>query len=178
MASIGRLAHRSRYRVAQFRRALGARPAPDGLALVAAYLSVDERRLFDATSPRDQHHHIRTLELLRARAPGGRPISPDLARAALLHDIGKGRIRLFERVAFVLLMAAAPALLRRLTRRAGPGPLGALYRMRHHAAIGTAALQRLGVSARTLALVARHHEPPDPRRDPELAALIAADEDA
>ena len=163
---------RAGYRVRQFGRALGARPSPGDLALLDRWLTQAERRLFFATAPRDQHHHLETLHLLRRR---GDP-SPALARAALLHDIGKGRIRLHERVLYVLLVAAAPRLLRRLTLRPGPGPLAALYRTRHHACVGAELLQRLGAEPRVVALVARHHD--SPGDDGELWALVEADAEA
>ncbi|MFN8558101.1 MAG: HDIG domain-containing protein [Dehalococcoidia bacterium] len=165
---------RSLYRVRQFGRALGAQPSPDDEALLAAYLSPAERALFDATSPRDQHHHIRTLRLLPAPAP-----SRELARAALLHDIGKGYIRLDERVLYVLLAAGAPALLGRLARgRFGRrGPLAGVARIHHHARVGADLLRALGAEPRLIDLVARHHDR-DATADPDLASLIDADERA
>ena len=160
------------YRVRQFLRALGARPSPADRAVVAGYLSPWEQRLFERTSARDQFHHVETLRLLSRDGPP----SHALARAALLHDVGKGYIRLYERVLYVLLHASAPALLDRLAPRNGPGPLGALYRTRHHAAVGAELLRRLGADPRLVELVARHHDPPGD--DVELAALIAADDEA
>ena len=160
------------YRVCQFLRAVGARPSAADRALLAGFLSREERRLFERTSPRDQFHHVETLRLLSRKGPPSR----ELARAALLHDVGKGYIRLHERVLYVLLHAASPALLDRLAPRNGPGPLGALYRTRHHAAVGAELLRRLGADPRLVELVARHHDPPGD--DVELAALIAADDEA
>lgn len=160
------------YRIGQFRRALWARPSRADLAVLDAYLTPAERRLFEATAPRDQRHHLETLHLLRRDGTPSRP----LARAALLHDIAKGHIRLPERVLYVLLAAAAPGLLQRLTRREGRGPLGALYRTRHHAETGAELLRTLGAGMREVELVARHHGPPG--GDDELRALIAADEQA
>ncbi len=166
--SLGRMA----YRVRQFRRALGARPRSEDAALLAAYLSPEEQRLFRATSPRDQHHHLQTLRLLARRGA----VPRHLARAALLHDVGKGRVHLYERVLYVLLAAATPRLLAVLARREGPGPLGALYRIHHHPRRAVALLRPLGAAPRELELILRHHEPPG--ADAELNALIAADHDA
>ncbi len=161
------------YRIRQFFRAAGARPSEGDAAVLDCYLSPDERRLFARCSPRDQYHHIQTLRLL---SRSGTP-SRDVARAALLHDIGKGYIRLYERVLYVLLNAVAPALLNRLTdHERRRGPLGALYRTRHHAAAGARCLRALGAEPRVVTLVAGHHAPPGDDRD--LAALIAADNDA
>ncbi len=165
---LGRVA----YRVRQFRRAVGARPRPGDAALLAAYLSPEEQRLFHATSPRDQRHHIDTFRLLCRRGP----VPRHLARAALLHDIGKGHVRLHERVLYVLLAAAAPRLLEAVARRRGPGPFGALHRIHHHPRRAVDLLRPLGASERELELILRHHEPPG--ADAELNALIAADHDA
>lgn len=160
------------YRAGQFGRAVGVRPSPSDIALADRYLTTAERRYFDAMSPRDQHHHVRTLRLLmREREP-----SVALARAALLHDIGKGHIRLHERVLYVVLATAAPGPLDRLTRGEARGPLRALYRTRHHAETGAAIMRDLGAAVREIELVARHHEPPGD--DDELRALIRADEQA
>jgi hypothetical protein len=166
------LAGRVAYRVGQFRRAVGARPRPGDEALLVQFLSPHELRLFRATSPRDQRHHIDTLKLLRRRGP----VPRHLARAALLHDIGKGHVRLHDRVLYVLLAAAAPRLLEALARWRGPGPLGALHRIHHHPRRAVELLQPLGASERELELILRHHEPFG--MDAELNALIAADHDA
>jgi hypothetical protein len=166
------LATRVAYRVGQFCRAVGARPRPGDDALLAQFLSPDELCLFRATSPRDQRHHIDTLRLLCRRGP----VPRHLARAALLHDIGKGRVRLYERVLYVLLAAAAPRLLAALASRQGPGPLGTLHRIQYHPRRAVALLRPLGASERELELILRHHEPPG--ADAELNALIAADHDA
>ena len=163
---------RCAYRVRQFQRAAGARPSPNHIAIVRSYLSPAEQELFFATSPRDQHHHLETVRLL---CRDGTP-SHMLIRAALLHDVGKGYIRLHERVLYVLLTALAPRLLDRLTRSERGGVLGALYRTRHHARTGAAWLQNLGACPREVELVARHHDPPGD--DGELRRLIAADEEA
>ena len=160
------------YRVGHFSRAVGARPSPRALRVADALLSPAERSLFDGTSPRDQHHHLETLRLLPGSVRGNRTI----ARAALLHDVGKGWIRLHERVLFVLLNAAFPGLLDRIAHRDRPGLLGALYRIHHHAGLGADALSALGVEPRLVDLVRRHHD--DPAGDPDLYALIHADDRA
>ena len=160
------------YRAGQFGRAVGVRPSRSDLALADRYLTPAERRYFNATAPRDQYHHVRTLRILMRR----RDPSVALARAALLHDIGKGHIRLHERVLYVVLAAAAPRLLERLSRREARGPLGALYRTRYHAETGAAIMRDLGASLREIELVARHHDPPGD--DDELRELIRADERA
>ena len=144
--------------------------APDREA-VLALLSPAELRLFDAMEPRDQGHAVRTLRWLeRARAGAGR----DLRVAALLHDVGKGRLALWHRVAYVLLAALPGAPLDRLCRP-GVGARGALWRLRHHDALGGALLREAGSAPRVVELVERHLTPRTAADDPDLRALIEAD---
>jgi putative nucleotidyltransferase with HDIG domain len=163
---------RALYRIRQFRRTVRARPRPKDLWLLGEYLSPSERRLFFGTSPRDQHHHIETLRLLHERGE----VPRHLARAALLHDVGKGYVHLHERVAYVLLARFAPRVLERVVQRGPGGPLGGLSRIHRHAQLGADALRALGAEERVIELVARHHLPPG--EDTELRALIDADDRA
>lgn len=163
---------RAVYRVRQFARAVGARPHPAALAVLDTLLSEGERALFFAQSSRDQHHGLETLRLLKLQ---GEP-SRELSRAALLHDAGKGYIRLHERVIYVLLAAVAPRLLERFCAANGSRLPGALARIRTHPTAGAARLAVLGASQRELDLIRRHHQ--QPGDDRELAALIAADDQA
>src|SRR3990172_8379609 len=101
---------RAAYRSRQFFGALRARVGEEERLEVAAHLTPAEQDLFYAMEPRDQRHALNTLGILRA---GGQR-DPSLLAAALLHDVGKGPIRLWHRVAFVLLKAVTPGLLKRL----------------------------------------------------------------
>lgn len=167
-----RAIRRTVYRVGQFHRAVAARPSRAQLAVIHHYLSPEERRLFFQTSPRDQHHHLETLRLLESDGA----VPHHLARAALLHDVGKGYVHLHERVMYVLLTRLAPGMLVWLIGRARRGPVGALGRIHDHAECGAAVLQKLGATAREVELVARHHQPLGD--DTELRALIDADDRA
>ncbi len=156
------------YRIAQFRRALGARPTPADLAVARERLSAAQWRLFCGMAPRDQWHAVETLRLLGERGA----TDSDLTLAALLHDAGKGYIRLHERVLFVLL-ARWPWLLRRLAAPHGARWRTALFRSARHAAEGARLAREAGSSERAVALIRRHHaQRPD---DPALLALIEAD---
>ena len=76
-------------------------------------LPATARRLFAAMPVADRRHAIDVAATLASR--GHR--DPDLIAAALLHDAAKGdRMRLWHRVAGVVLDAVAPGLLRRLAR--------------------------------------------------------------
>jgi len=160
-----------RYRIPQFRRALGARPSAAQLSEAQALLNPAQWRLYAALSSRDQWHSSETLRLLGARAQADH----DLARAALLHDVGKGQIRLPDRVLFVLL-SRMPWLLRRLARPCGPRWRTALHRSATHAAVGAERALAAGCGARVADLIRRHHAARP--TDAALAALIAADESA
>ena len=164
------LTRRSLYRVRQFARAVGARPSAADLALVRSRLTRQQQALFLTLSPRDQWHSVQTLRLLPAMLQA----DADVATAALLHDAGKGWIRLHERVLFVLL-SARPSLLHAVVRP-GAGWRAALYRSLHHAETGAHLALAAGVSPRAAALIRAHHQP-DPA-DPVARALFDADERA
>jgi hypothetical protein len=90
-----------------------ARVAPEEEALASRILPADAARLFAAMPVGDRRHALDVAERLLAAGIDDR----DLLAAALLHDAAKGRrMRLWHRVAGVLLEFAAPSLLRRLAR--------------------------------------------------------------
>jgi hypothetical protein len=86
----------------------------------------------------DQQHSIRVCRLLTAAGCW----QDDLLAAALLHDIGKGQPRLWERVAFVLLSAAARGRHGSLDRLSLPGTAG-LAALHHQNATAAA---RIGLA--------------------------------
>lgn len=157
------------YRVRQV--LLGLRPAlrAGEVATVRALLSESERALFMTMDARDRRHSMDMLLWLRARTHP----SPALEVAALLHDVGKGRLRLAERVAFVLLGLPGEALRDRLAVEDG-GFRGALWRLRHHAHLGADRLA--GVSAERVRWLVAHHTDTVPPEDEELRRLMAADD--
>ncbi len=160
-----------RYRARQFLRALGAHPTAAELTQTRQLLSEPHWRLFRAMAPRDQWHSIETLRLLRERGQA----SEDLALAALLHDAGKGHVRLHERVLYVLL-ARWPWLLRQLAAERGPHWRSALYRTAGHAVSGARLACEAGANARVTHLIRHHHCATT--ADTELLALIEADDRA
>jgi len=163
---------RAAYRSRQFLCALRARVDDDERAEVAAHLTPGEQHLFYSMDIRDQRH---ALDVFRALKSGGQQ-DPSLLAAALLHDVGKGPVRLWQRAAFVLLRAVSPALLRRLARGDDPGWRGSLARMLDHAERGAALAEAAGSTAETARLIRLHRSPAG--GDAALALLQAADEAA
>lgn len=95
---------------------LRARVEPAEEALARRILAPNAYALFAAMPVADRRHALDVVDrLLAAGHDDG-----DLLAAALLHDAAKGRrMRLWHRVAGVLLEAVAPSMLRRL---ADPNP--------------------------------------------------------
>ncbi|HSQ37266.1 MAG TPA: hypothetical protein VLS92_05165 [Acidimicrobiia bacterium] len=154
-----RLAHLAR----RFFGTLRRRPLrPAQQAEAAGLLHPEERKLFWGQGPADQRHALRCARAVLARAPG----RFDLARAALLHDVGKGIVRLgvAGRV-----LATGLSLLRLPT----PGRLGAYL---EHGRSGADRLAAAGAEPLVVAYTRHHHDGRPaavPAQDWEL--LAAAD---
>jgi len=148
------LFERPLYRTRQFLGALKPRIG-DGERTEAAEL-LGERLwpLFESMSDRDQRHSLDVCRILKEQ--GCR--DENLLMAALLHDAGKGRlagvrVRLWHRVAHVLLTTGASAALRRLAN--GRGGLAALHR---HADRGAVVAEALGAPPAVVEIIRRHEE--------------------
>lgn len=161
---------RARYRVYQFTHGLRPFLAPREIEAVRARLSPAEFVLFLHAEARDQRHSFDLFEALRAEGADEASLT-----AALVHDVGKGPLRTWHRVAFVLLRALAPALEDRLAAERGSAWRQALWRLRHHAALGAGLLQAAGSAPRVVELVRRHTGAPPPD-DAALARFIALDD--
>lgn len=163
-------ASRALYRARQFLSSLHPRIDAAERAQAAALLGQRLAPLFDSMSARDQRHCLEVFRALRAQGCA----DPDLLVAALLHDVGKGRldsptVRLWHRVAYVLLDALAPSLLDRWARWGG---LGTIHR---HAARGADLVAAAGAPPAVVELI-RHHEGPTEGADQRLRLLRAADD--
>ena len=149
--------------------------SPSEVAAARALLSAAELELFSALQGREQRHAMDVLRWLRAHAEP----SLELQTAALVHNVGKGRIELHERVIHVLLQTFAPGLLARLADPAGWRLRSALARLRDHPERGAERLAAIGASPRVRELVRRHHDPagadPSAGEDRELGWLMEAD---
>jgi hypothetical protein len=129
-----------------------------------ALLSERELQLFRRMAPPDQVHSLAVFRCLAEIAPG----NPDLHRAGLLHDIGKGLPSLAQRVAYVLVSATRPALLAGRGRIARRNFRGGLAAMARQAEVGARFLEVAGSRSRVVEIVRKQGDPEDPD-----AALLA-----
>ncbi len=163
------------YRVRQFFRVSAASLRPlsaADLAEARAHLPETAWPLFAATSRADQRHSLSVLRSLQAAGHA----EPALLQAALLHDCAKtaGGVRLWQRVAAVLLKAFAP---RRLARLAAlPAPRRGLWTYVNHPLRGAELAAAAGCDPLAVTLIARHQDRAG-TDDELLAALQAADDD-
>lgn len=166
------------YRVRQFVRAAGAwvRSGEGDGEFAARYLPPPAVKLFQAMPRYDQQHALNVCHMLERQGHAER----DLLAAALLHDAGKSvprgdRVRLWHRVAVVLMRAFWPSLLGRLAQDEPGSWRRPFYVQQYHAAIGAEAAQQAGCSAVTVGLIRHHEDASDQALDPLLVALQAAD---
>lgn len=153
---VGRLRYRARQFFGGFRTVL----VPSEIAIAREVLTPAELVLFAGMEPRDRRHSMNVLLWLRRATSleGVEAPSRELEAAALLHDAGKGRMHVAERVAFVLLNALAPWLVERIGRSDGPRWRQGLWRLRHHGRLGAERLATVGTSPHVIALVKAHTE--------------------
>mgnify|MGYP001038799302 CR=1 FL=1 len=143
---------RAAYRIRQFLASLGAGLSRQERQIVAAHLSQEQQRLFYAMTARDQRHCLDVFHALEAR--GCR--DDEVLLAALLHDVGKGPIRLWHRAVYVLLKTAWPRLLARLAQPEGRGWRQAMAALENHAVRGAALAEAAGTPAAVVELIRRH----------------------
>jgi hypothetical protein len=158
------------HRVGQFVAHVRARVDPSEEALVDRVLPPPARALFSGMPVADRRHGLDVAQRLLATGHDDR----DLLAAALLHDAGKGhRLRLWHRVAGVLLEAFAPSVLRRL---ADPRPSSwrhPFHLYLHHDAISAEMAVSAGCAPRAGAFIRCQPAATDV---PLQAALNAADD--
>ena len=143
---------RAGYRAGQLVRGLRTALSPRELIAARSLLSARELQLFAGLHPRDRRHSMDVMRWLEART---RP-SRELLVAALLHDVGKGQLRVLDRVAYVALNAISPRLVDGVAREHGPRWRQGLWRLRHHPQLGAERLIEAGSSQRVVELVAAH----------------------
>jgi hypothetical protein len=131
------------------------------------WLNDAQRRVFESMTLRDQQHGIEVCRRVRATAGD----DPSMLAAALLHDCGKGEVRLWQRVAYVLL-GAMPAWRARIASEDGAEWRRAFWRLLHHPALGAAMVAETGAEPDVVRMI-REQEARSP--DDRLAILQAAD---
>lgn len=154
---------RLRHLVGRFFEVLGARPlSPREQTEAAALLTEGDRALFWAQPTADQRHGLDAARRVLAAAPGRR----ELARAALLHDVGKRHARLGV---IGRSLASALDVLRLPTR----GRLGAYL---DHGPAGAEDLGSAGAEELVVAFAQHHHgSRPAAINEEDWALLLAAD---
>jgi hypothetical protein len=159
------------HRVRQFAAHLAARVAPEETELAHRVLPARAFVLFEAMPVADRRHALDVAE--RLLVGGGD--DPDLLAAALMHDAAKGyRMRLWHRVAGVLLEAFAPGVLGRLALDEPGSWRYPFHLYLHHEALSAEAALAAGCSPRVAAFI--RGEVATETDAPLLAALSAADE--
>ena len=157
--------------VRRFFRGFRGTLTPDEARTVEAVLRPEELRWFRSLQGREQRHAVDVMRHLQAH---GTP-STGLLVAALLHNVGKGPLHLYERVAYTLLAMFAPTLLDRIAAPDGRGFRRAMAAQRDHPARGVEVLTAIDVRPRVIELVRGHHDA-SADGDADLAALIEADQ--
>ena len=180
------IAQRARYRVRQFVNAIRADLSPLSEAQAAEVRTIlpdGAWRLFGAMPRQDQRHGLEVLYTLEATGEVPRA----LAQAALLHDCSKhrGRIRLWHRVAVVLVKGFDPGRLDRWREMDAPAtndwrhPFWAYI---HHPEHGAQLAAEAGCDPLATTLIRCHGDAPasselDPLAQSLLLELRAADDD-
>jgi len=158
------------HRVGQFVAHVRARVGPEEAALARRALPSGAAALFEAMPVADRRHGLDVAErLLRAGID-----DPDVIGAALLHDAAKGhRMRLWHRVAGVLLESLAPSVLRRLAEPAPGSWRHPFHLYLHHEPMSAALATEAGCPPRLGAFIDGRVADADA---PLLRALIRADD--
>ena len=165
------------YRVRQFASALVAQWRPGAIdeRPAAEVLSPAELALFRRMSPDERRHSLAVLARVRAAGHG----DPALLAAALLHDAGKTRVRLYvwERPWPVLARAWRPELAARWGCGEPRGWRRPFVVAAQHPAWGAEMAAAAGARPATVALIAAHqsHGAGAPEGS---AALQAADDES
>ncbi len=163
---------RPAYRTRQFFVALRPRITDAERESAAKVLGEELMTLFESMALRDQRHCLDVYKMLRANGCE----DAHVLMAALVHDAGKGRlagakVRLWHRVAYVLLAATAPSLLNRLVNGGGRSGLASLH---HHCERGAVLADALGAPTPVVDMIRRLDDEGD--EDDRLRLLRTADD--
>ena len=121
-------------------------------------MSEDEALLFFQQTHRDQNHAIRTASHVKQLCLDSAIDPPEfLIIAALLHDVGKGEVRLIDRIVFVICNFLSLALSRKIASNKTNNWRATYWRLKYHAIIGADLLKQVDSDPRVIDLVRRHH---------------------
>ena len=159
------------HRVVQFFGHLKARVGPDEEAAARRLVPEQAWPLFLRMPTADRRHALDVAGRLLAAGQA----DPDLLAAAMLHDAAKGaRMRLWHRVAGVLLQALAPRALVRLASPDADSWRYPLHLYLHHAELSAQAALQAGCTARAADFIRGIAAP----ADAQLAAALRHADDA
>jgi hypothetical protein len=144
------------YRTRQFWQALRSPLSFEDSEIVQTILTPLQVELFRQMQVSEQAHGLRVLRSLLAQGE----TQGDLLVAALLHDVGKNRVRLrlWERVAIVLVKAVCPGCAQRWGKGPAAGWRRAFVVSARHPDWGAEMAASAGASPLTVALIRRHQE--------------------
>lgn len=160
------------HRLRQGLRALFAFARPVDHELASRYLSPDQLGLFKRLRRGEQLHSLNVLRAVLAQNP---VTPPELALAALLHDVGKTRypLMLWQKTIAVLVRGFAPSAFDRLSqgdpRRWSNRPFVVSV---EHPAWSAQLLAQTGASEAAIWLVAHHADRADRWQNHDLYPLL------
>lgn len=171
------------YRTRQFWQALRPPLSLEDSELVQSILTPPQMDLFRQMQAGEQAHSLRVLRALLEQGE----TQGDLLVAALLHDVGKNfaPLRLWERVAIVLVKAICPGCAQRWGEGPAAGWRRAFVVSARHPDWGAELAAGAGASPLTVALIRRHQETRprlesslDSVEDRLLMKLVAVDDES
>lgn len=149
--------NRVTYRIWQTTQALtaGLRPVDEGIA--AEQLSPELFALFKSMARTDQHHHLRVYKQLIADGHD----HPAIVQAALLHDVGKTRVRftIADRIWAVVVKTLWPKIFVRWSQGEPIGWRRAMVASAQHPAWGAEMVAAADGDPFAVELIAHHQDP-------------------
>lgn len=141
-------------------------------ALVDSLLSPSQRSLFFTMNRLAQRHALDVCHKLMAMGYQ----DEDILRAALLHDVAKGRIGPLPRALWVLGGLFFPGLLELMAKKGGMSWRKDIFLELHHPQGSATLAQETGASGFVVELIRRHQD--KDVKDPILLAFQAADDES
>jgi putative nucleotidyltransferase with HDIG domain len=141
---------------------------------IAGILTPPEQQLFKTQLLRDQWHSHAVVALLKAADHHNR----DLLAGALLHDVGKTKVRItqWDRTVAVVVQKFMPAFSHTLAHKPITPFTRAFAVREHHAEWGAVLAENAGSSPETIRLIRHHQDKTVPPTDHNLKALQWADD--